>query len=161
VICFDAEELEVRERYVRANPWRWALRDVPSGPFKGGVYKGNLGLLKSGVPRKVLRVSRRALESEVEVLQSEMASFDGVVFSTFFSPGERSCLESILAGRAAAVWVAPMMLPERIPTRWAAAFFEKRVLWLSFSDVPEATRFTCEQANEMVKELAKEQQAAE
>lgn len=42
VICFDAAELATRERYIRANPRRWALKGVPQGIIKksrfGSVY---------------------------------------------------------------------------------------------------------------------------
>ena len=38
VICFDAEQLETRERYIRANPRRWALKSVPTGTLKNSCY---------------------------------------------------------------------------------------------------------------------------
>ncbi|MCF7848533.1 MAG: transposase [Kiritimatiellales bacterium] len=156
VICFDADELAVRENYVRANPRRWALRGVPKGHFKNGFYKGNLSLLKTDALRKVLRVSRRASEFDIEKLQQELATLKGVVFSTFFSPGERACLKTILSGTAGAVWVAPIALPERIPGEWADAFLEERALWISLNDIPDASRESCEEANRMVEELAGE-----
>lgn len=65
VICFNAEEVEIRENYVRANPRRWALRDVPQGTVKKGRYRGNLALLKASGLRRALRVSRRATEADL------------------------------------------------------------------------------------------------
>jgi putative transposase len=154
VICFDAEELAVRERYVRDNPRRWALRDVRQGRFEGGVYKGNLRLLKSGVSRRVLRVSRRASDAEIDALMGELAVFDGVVISTFYSAGERACLKRVLAGSAGVVWVVPTVLPESIPVVWAGAFIEGRALWVSRTDLPEASRMSCEEANRFAESLA-------
>lgn len=154
VICFNAEDLEVREKYVRANPRRWALREVPEGPCKSGFYKGNLDLLKSKAEKRVLRISRRTPDSEVERLAKEWKAFGGVVFSTFFSAGERTCLRNILSGRAGVVWVCPMALPKHIPVIWADAFFDRRALWTSFCDSAEATRSSCEEANRTARELA-------
>jgi len=152
VICFDAEELSVRENYVRANPWRWALRDVPEGRIKRSCYRGNKALLEMVGPRRVLRVSRRSTEAEVAALQSELAGFDGVVCSTFFSPGERVCLKVLLTGSARIVWVLPMGMPRSIPVGWTDAFLEGRALWVSaFPDqMEEASRTSCEQANRWV-----------
>jgi REP element-mobilizing transposase RayT len=160
VICFDAEELEVRERYVRANPRRWALRDVPEGFVRKSRFKGNVELLQPG-PRRALRVSRRASDTEIAVLQKELAQFDGIVCSTFFSPGERICLETLLEGSARIVWVLPMAMPERIPTGWTNAFLEGRALWLSaFPDeLEEATRERCQQANQWVERFCKKNEA--
>jgi putative transposase len=100
VICFDAEELDVRERYIRANPKRWALRDVPQGAVRKSRYRGNVALLKHPGPRRALRVSRRATDAQVAALQAELAAFDGLVCSTFFSPGERACRDALLSGPA-------------------------------------------------------------
>jgi len=153
VICFNADELAVRERYVRANPRRWALRDVPQGRGRNGVYRGNLALLKADVPRRVLRVSRRATDAEVARLKEELAGFGGVVFSTFFSRGERACLDVLQRGSAGLVWVLPMALPKSIPVAWTDAFLEGRALWISlFSDeAAEASRARCEQANRWIR----------
>jgi len=155
VICFDAQELAVRENYVRANPRRWALRDVPRGEFGGGFYKGDLTLLEADAPRRALRVSRRATDAEIAHVQSGLTAYEGVVYSTFFSPGERACLSTLLAGRAGVVWVLPKALPTSVPSGWTAAFLEGRALWISpFSDeMQEASRFSCEEANRLVKEL--------
>jgi hypothetical protein len=152
VICFDADELEVRERYVRANPRRWALRDVPQGTIKKSRYKGNAALLQQPGSRRALRVSRKAAEAEVLALQKELAGFDGIVCSTFFSPGERACQETLQAGNARIVWVLPMAMPGAIPDGWTDAFLEGRALWLSAfpDDLKEATRASCEQANRWV-----------
>lgn len=153
VICFDADELAVRERYIRANPRRWALRDVPEGMVKLSRYKGNKALLRGSGPRRALRVSRKATEAQVAALQTELASFDGLVCSTFFSPGERACLHALQEGRARIVWVLPMAMPSTIPVGWTNAFLEERALWLSAfpDDLQEATRASCTQANQWVK----------
>jgi REP element-mobilizing transposase RayT len=100
VICFDADELAVRERYIRANPRRWALQDVPEGTVKQSRYKGNVKLLRRTGPRLALRVSRKATEAQVAALKTELAAFDGLVCSTFFSPGERACLSVLQESRA-------------------------------------------------------------
>jgi len=155
VICFDAEELAVRERYVRENVQRWALRDVPKGRNHGFFYKGNLALLKVNAPRMALRVSRRSSEAEIAQLQSELASFDGVVYSTFFSPGERASLKLLRSGSARIVWVLPFGIPQKIPAVWAEAFLEERALWVSSfpAEMTDATRASCEQANLQVKQF--------
>ncbi len=155
VICFDADELEVRERYIRANPRRWALRDVPHGTVRQSRYCGNVALLKHPGPRRALRVSRRATDAQVAALQAELAALDGLVCSTFFSPGERACLDALLAGSARIVWVLPMAMPEAIPTKWTQAFLDGRSLWLSAfpDDLAEASRASCEQANRWVRQF--------
>jgi REP element-mobilizing transposase RayT len=84
VICFNADELEVRERYIRANPRRWALRDFPQGVIKQSWYKGNVVLIQRVGARRALRVSRKATDAQVAALQNELAVFDGTVCSTFF-----------------------------------------------------------------------------
>ncbi len=155
VICFNADELAIRENYVRANPRRWALRSVAQGRFEQLFYKGNLGLLKMNVPRRILRVSRRSTKDEVAKLQSDLAIFDGVVCSTFFSAGERACLKILLASKKTVVWVLPMGLPASIPTAWTELFLENRALWISEFPVEmqEATRASCEQGNRRVKRI--------
>lgn len=115
VICFDADELAVRERYIRANPRRWALRDVPEGVVKQSRYKGNVMLLRQTGPRRALRVSRKGTEAQVAALKTELAAFDGLVCSTFFSPGERACLSVLQASRARIIWVLPMAMCATIP----------------------------------------------
>lgn len=157
VICFDAEELAIRENYVRANPRRWALRDVPQGWIKQSCFKGNQALLNDSGPRRALRVSRRASKAEVVALQNELASFDGLVCSTFFSPGERACLKTLLTASARIIWVQPMAMPEQIPVDWTKAFLENRALWLSAfpDDQPDATRESCQLANRWVEQFCK------
>ncbi len=152
VICFDADELGVREKYIRANPRRWALRDVPQGMIRQSRYKGNTELLQRPGRRWALRVSRRASETDIVALQNKLAAFDGLVCSTFFSAGERVCLKALQAGKAGIIWVLPMAMPETIATGWTDAFVESRALWLSaFADeLHEATRASCEQANHWV-----------
>lgn len=154
VICFDEQELQVREAYVRANPRRWALKQVPRGELRPGVrYRGNTALLREPVPRKALRVSRRATEPQIAAACQELTGYEGIVCSTFFSPGERACLQTVLEGNARIVWVLPTALPEHIPVRWTDAFIQKRALWISTfpDDMQEATRASCETANRQVK----------
>jgi REP element-mobilizing transposase RayT len=158
VICFDAEELEVKERYVKANPRRWALRDVPEGTIKQSRFRGNIELLEQPGERRALRVSRKAAKEQITALKENLSKFDGIVCSTFFSPGERACLETLQKGSACIMWVMPMAMPKNIPERWTDAFLEKRALWLSaFSDEQEAaTRANCEQANRWVEQFCVE-----
>jgi len=155
VICFDEQELDIRENYVRANPRRWALRDVPQGILGESRYKGNAGLLRMNAPRRALRVSRKATAAEVAALQAEFARFDGIVCSTFFSPGERACLQGLQSGKTRIIWVQPMAMPASIPVNWTMPFLEKRALWLSAfpDDQPDATRETCQMANRRVETL--------
>lgn len=154
VICFRDEELEIREAYIRANPKRWALRSVPVGQIKRSCFKGNVELLKEP-ERRALRISRKATEVQVEILARELESFDGVVVSTFFSPGEKACLKTLLESTARVVWIVPMAMPEEIPSQWAKAFIEKRVLWISaFPDnLVDATRESCETANLWIEKI--------
>ena len=155
MICFDAEELEVKERYIKANPRRWAMRDVPEGTIRQSRFKGNLQLLEHCGSRRALRVSRKATEEQIAALQKELTDFDGVVCSTFFSSGERACLEALQKGSARIIWVLPMAMPKGIPERWTGAFLENRALWLSAfpDDQEEATRTSCQQANNWVKQF--------
>ena len=149
VICFDAEQLAVREAYIRANPMRWALRDVPQGKLRKSRYKGNRSLLNA-LPRRALRVSRRASEQVVQALQRELTAYDGVVWSTFFSPGERACLRTCEKHARRLVWVLPMAMPATIPVHWSQAFLQNRALWISAfpDDMADATRASCRQAND-------------
>ena len=143
--------LEIREKYVRANPRRWALKGEPRGLVKQSHYVGNVDLLGTTGERRVLRVSRKSSAAEIAAMQDELALFEGVVCSTFFSPGERECLKTALSGSALVVWVLPMAMPESIPVAWTGAFLERRALWLSAFAEPEASRASCEQANEWVR----------
>jgi len=156
VICFELEQLEVREAYVRANPRRWALKRIPAGRVKRSVYRGNVALLNAPDIRRRLRVSRKASAAEVASLQAELAVFEGVVCSTFFSPGERACLKTLQSGMARVVWVAPMALPKTISNAWMDSFLEERALWLSAFEEKEATRLSCEQANEWVEKFCEQ-----
>jgi len=160
VICFNADELAVRERYIQANPRRWALRDVPEGTVKLSRYKGNVKLLRQPGPRRALRVSRKATEAQIAVLQTELATFDGTVCSTFFSPGERACLRVLQGSKARIVWVLPMAMPSTIPVGWTDAFLQERALWLSAfpQDLTEATRLSCGQANRWVEKFCEASQ---
>ncbi len=160
VICFDPEELEIRERYVLANPRRWALKKVPAGTIPEGFYKGNLALLEQPSARRALRISRRASEAEIARTQTDLRAFDGTVYSTFFSPGERVCLKMVQEGDANLVWVLPMGMPQHIPVSWTNAFIKERALWLSaFPDSQDAaTRSSCEQANCWLQRLCSQHQ---
>lgn len=71
VICFDADQLATRERYIRANPKRWALRSVPRGFIGKNKYCGNAALLQQAGPRHALRVSRRATEEQIATVKKE------------------------------------------------------------------------------------------
>jgi len=152
VICFDAGELEVRENYVRDNPRRWALRDVPQGRIRRSRYKGNPDLLKGSGERRALRVSRRISAADLEAIKCDLADFRGTVCSTFFSPGERECLHVLMNSPANLIWVLPMAMPEHIPVSWTAAFLEHRALWLSAfpDDQADASRESCRLANRWV-----------
>ncbi|MDF7823229.1 transposase [Pontiellaceae bacterium B12227] len=156
VICFNAEELETRERYIRANPRRWALKGVAGGTIKKSRYRGNTALLRQHGTRKALQVSRKASDAQVTSLQADFAGFDGIVCSTFFSSGERACLDTLLAGSARVIWVLPMAMPKTIPEKWTKAFLEKRALWLSaFPDgQEEASSESCERANQWVERFS-------
>jgi len=153
VICFDEQELQVREAYVRANPRRWALRDVPCGELRAGVrYKGNKDILRAAAPRQALRVSRRATEREIAAMCRKLEAFGGIVCSTFFSPGERACLQTVQQGEARIVWVLPTAMPAHIPVSWSDAFLQKRALWISTfpDDLQTGTRESCQLANRRV-----------
>ncbi len=155
VICFEPEQLAIREAYIRANPKRWALRDVPQGMIRQSRYKGNATLLQQPGPRKALRLSRRTPEPKIAALQNELAAYDGIVCSTFFSPGERACLKTLQNGPARIVWILPMAMPERIPVSWTDAFLQGRALWLSAfpNELQQATRISCQQANRWVQQF--------
>ncbi|MDD2598982.1 MAG: hypothetical protein PHO37_07145 [Kiritimatiellae bacterium] len=156
VICFNANELKVRERYIQANPKRWALRDVPRGVIKQSQYIGETKLLQQTGKCRALRISRKATDIEITQLKNELAAYDGVICSTFFSPGERTCLKTLLRSNAQIIWVLPMTMPEKIPVVWTDAFLQKRALWLSaFPELQSATRMSCKQANSWVEQLCK------
>lgn len=158
VICFNADELEIKEKYILSNPRRWALRAVPEGVIKKSRYKGNVALLKQAGPRLGLRVSRKVTEAGVAVLQNDLVAFDGIACSTFFSPGERACLETLQKSKAAVIWVLPMAMPKTISMGWTDAFLAERALWLSSfpDDMKDATRASCEQANAWVERFCQE-----
>ncbi len=153
VICFNAEELQVKECYIRANPRRWALRDVPEGFYGNMRYKGNLSLLDAPGKRVGLRISRKEAAAAVSrYSESELNGFEGVVYSTFFSPGEQTCLEILLKGFAKIVWIIPKAMPESIPVTWTETFLQGRALWLSAfpEDKDEADRASCQAANNWI-----------
>jgi putative transposase len=154
VIVHGLEELKAKAAYIKENPERWALNKSPrqggAAPARGIInnplpgqstpkgeavpmrYAGNVDLLELE-PKLALRVSRRASEGEIEALKQRMRSFEGVVASTFISPGERECLEVLLnkGTHVRVLWVIPMAMPEHIYAQWAGAFTEGRALWVS------------------------------
>jgi REP element-mobilizing transposase RayT len=65
VICFDEQELAIKEAYIKANPQRLALNRIPRGTIKQSRYIGNVELLKAS-PKRALRVSRKATEEEID-----------------------------------------------------------------------------------------------
>ena len=157
VICFKAEDLEIRRRYIHANPRRWALKDVPVGFVRKSGYKGNVGLLKANAEYRALRVSRKTSEDEMKRLTDEFQEFDGIICSTFFSPGERFILETLLNANARIIWILPMAMPKQISIKWTDTFLANRALWISsFSDdVESATRESCTQANQWIESFCR------
>ncbi len=159
VICFDDEQLAVREKYVLANPRRWALRDVPHGFIKQSRYKGNKMLLHYKGQKRALKISRSTSEKYIATVQKEIERFNGLVCSTFFSPGERLCLKTLFASPARILWVMPVAMPKHIPVDWTPPFLENRALWISaFSDTQtEPTRENCQKANQWVERFCNSQ----
>ena len=156
VICFDAAELVIKEAYIRANPQRLALKKVSRGTIKRSAYLGNLSLLESE-PKLALRVSRKATEAELAKLSAELSRFDGVVTSTFFSPGEQRLQDELLANDTSRlIWIMPMGMPGQVPIKWGPALLRSRALWLSPypADMTAATRETCLACNEWAMRLA-------
>lgn len=156
VICFDAAELAIKEAYIRANPQRLALKKVPRGTIKRSAYLGNLALLE-WEPKLALRVSRKATKAELAKLSAELSRFDGVVASTFFSPGEQRLLDELLADEASRlIWILPMGMPKQVPVKWGTALLRARALWLSPypTDMTAATRASCLACNAWAKRLA-------
>ena len=156
VICFDAEELAIKEAYIRANPQRLALKNVPRGTVKRSAYLGNLSLLEAA-PKLALRVSRKAAEAEIAELRTRLNRFGGVVVSTFFSPGEQSLLSDLLADDASRlIWILPMGMPHPIPVKWGSALLHSHALWLSPypDEMTSATRESCIACNEWAERLA-------
>lgn len=158
VICFDEEELAVREAYIRANPLRWALRQVPKGVIKKSRYVGNTALLRAA-SKRALRLSRKAPETETARQQTEALAGGAVVVSTFFSPGERAVLDRLLVSQEARlIWLVPMAMPKAVPAKWAEALVTGRALWLSaFPDeMTDASRDTCQLCNTWAERLERD-----
>jgi REP element-mobilizing transposase RayT len=180
VIVHGLDELKAKGAYIKENPARWALKGTPRGvinlrqgeavpmrnPRQGEAvpmrYAGNVDLLELE-PKLALRVSRKASEGEIEALKQRMRSFEGLVASTFFSPGERACLEVLLdkGAKARVLWVIPMAMPEHIYAQWAGAFTEGRALWVSkYGDprqgeaAPEPSRERCMECNSWIEAFA-------
>ena len=156
VICFDIEELEQKENYIRANPLRWGLRDLEKGWMKESRFLGNRTLRDSG-PFKALRISRKATPAEIRQAIAAIPNFDGVIVSTFFSPGERQVLDVLLASETARViWLVPMALSDPIPVKWTSLLVSGRGLWISpFPDDPEPTAINCRRCNELAERMEK------
>jgi REP element-mobilizing transposase RayT len=157
VICFEAEELAIKEAYIKANPQRWALKRIPRGTIKTSKYLGNQELLKAS-PKRALRMPRKASEKEIEETKRLWGeAWEGIVVSTFFSPGERAVLDALLTQpQSRIIWIMPMGLPEHIPVKWGKALLEGRALWLSAypDEQQEATRTNCMEGNEWAERLA-------
>jgi hypothetical protein len=132
-------------------------RCVQVGFVHKSSYKGNVGLLKVDAEYKALRVSRRTSQEDVEKLVNDLQKFDGIICSTFFSPGERLVLEILLNVKARIIWILPMAMPRQIPVKWTDAFLEDRALWISsFSDdLESATRESCTHANKWIKQFCR------
>ena len=156
VICFDEQELAIKEAYIKANPQRLALKSIPRGTIKQSKYIGNAELLKVS-PKRALRVSRKATEEEIDRAKISFGcSCKGVTVSTFFSPGERAVLDSLLSNeKAQIIWIMPMGLPAQIPVKWGKALLEHRALWLSAypDEMAEATRESCVQCTEWARRM--------
>lgn len=156
VICFDEQELAIKEAYIKANPQRLALKRIPRGTIKQSKYLGNLELLKAS-PKRALRVSRKATEEEIGRAKISFGcSYNGVTVSTFFSPGEREVLDALLSHEhCRIIWIMPMGMPAQIPVKWGKALLEQRALLLSAypDEMAEATRVSCMQCNEWAQRL--------
>jgi len=116
VICFEEQELAIKEAYIKANPQRLALKRIPRGTIKQSRYCGNQELLKTS-SKRALRISRKATEEEVNQTKRFFAeTWEGVIVSTFFSPGERAVLDELLTHKKCRIiWIMPMGMPEQIP----------------------------------------------
>jgi REP element-mobilizing transposase RayT len=116
VICFEEHELAIKEAYIKANPKRLVLKRIPRGAIKKSRYLGNQELLKAS-PKRALRISRKATEEEVAQSKRFFAeTWEGVIVSTFFSPGERAVLDEVLTHKKCRIiWIMPMGMPEQIP----------------------------------------------
>jgi len=159
VICFEAEELAIKEAYIKANPQRLALKRIPRGTIKTSKYLGNQELLKAS-PKRALRMSRKAMEKEIEETKHLLGEvWEGIVVSTFFSPGERAVLDTLFEQpNSRIIWIMPMGMPEHIPVKWGKAMLEGRALWLSaYPDEQQAaTRASCMECNAWAERLANE-----
>jgi len=159
VICFEAEELAIKEAYIKANPQRWALKRIPRGVIKTSKFLGNQELLKAS-PKRALRLSRKATEQEIEESKRLLGEpWDGIAVSTFFSPGERAVLDALLMQlKSRIIWIMPMAMHEHIPVKWGKVMLEGRGLWLSAyaDEQQEATRASCMECNAWAERLANE-----
>jgi REP element-mobilizing transposase RayT len=159
VICFEEQELAIKEAYIKTNPQSLALKRIPRGTIKKSRCLGNQELLKAS-PKRALRISRQATEEEIgQAKRFFVEAWEGVIVSTFFSPGERAVLDELLAHKKCRIiWIIPMGMPEQIPVKWGRALLEQRALWLSAypDELAEATRATCMECNAWAKRLAVE-----
>jgi hypothetical protein len=156
VICFEEQELAIKEAYIKANPQRLALKRIPRGTIKMSRYLGNQELLKAS-PKRALRISRKATEEEVvQTKRLFDETWESVIVSTFLSPGERAVLDELLLHKKCRIiWIMPMGMPEQIPVKWGSVLLEERALWLSAypDEQQEATRATCMECNAWAKRL--------
>jgi len=159
VICFEEQELAIKEAYIKANPQRLALKRIPRGMIKTSKYLGNQELLKDS-PKRALRMSRKATEKEIEEAKRVFGETgESVVVSTFFSPGERAVLGELLTHKKSRIiWIMPMGMPEQIPVKWGRTLLDQRALWLSAypDEQQEATRSSCMECNAWAERLANE-----
>ena len=159
VICFEEQELAIKEAYIKANPQRLTLKRIPRGTIKTSKYLGNQELLKAS-PKRALRISRKATEEEVEKAKRFFCeTWKGIIVSTFFSPGEHAVLDELLTHKESRIiWVMPMGMPAHIPVKWGGTLLDQRALWLSAypDELVEATRATCMECNAWAERLAVE-----
>jgi REP element-mobilizing transposase RayT len=116
-------------------------------------------LLKAS-PKRALRMSRKAMEKEIEETKHLLGeAWEGIVVSTFFSLGERAVLDTLFAQpKSRIIWIMPMGMPEHTPVKWGKAMLEGRALWLSAypDEQQEATRASCMECNAWAERLALE-----
>lgn len=154
VICLGENELAQKEVYIRANPLRWALRDVPYGMMKTSAFRGHAAL-RNCASFYAVRISRKASVAEIHAAIAKAKVSSATCVSTFISLGERAVLDALLETPGVKIlWLSPVALPEHIPVKWGKAFAENRALWIApFPQEVEMTRQNCEGCNQLAKQL--------
>ncbi len=139
---------------------RQCRRTVPVASRYSGKEPVLIWQLLKASAKRSLRISRQATEEEVnQAKRFFVEAWEGVIVSTFFSPGERAVLDELLTHKKCRIiWIIPMGMPEQIPVKWGRALLEQRALWLSDypDELAEATRATCMECNAWAKQLAVE-----